>query len=68
MKLTPDTPLKCGAVAFALFWTGAMLWWTGTSGPIEICILALCGALGGLGWYLAMDFIFRRVGLLPSNH
>jgi hypothetical protein len=68
MKLAPTVPLKSGAVAFAIFWTGAMLWWTGSTGPIEICILALCGALGGLGWYLAMDFVFRRIGLLPSNN
>jgi hypothetical protein len=68
MKLTPNTPLKWGAVAFGVFWTGAMLWWTGSSGPVEICILALCGALGSYGWYHGMRFAFRRVGLLPSNN
>ena len=68
MKLTPDTPLKWSAIAFGVFWTVAMLWWTGSSEPVEICILTLCGALGGFGWYLAMAFVFRRIGLLSSNN
>lgn len=67
MKLTPTTSLKWGAVAFAVFWTGAMVWWTGSATPIEICILALFGALGSFGWYHAMCFAFRRIGLLPSH-
>src|SRR5690242_3319394 len=67
MNLTPNVSLKSGAVAFAIFWTGAMLWWTGSTGPVEICILAVCGALGSYAWYHAMRFAFRRIGLSASR-
>jgi hypothetical protein len=46
MNLNPLTALKWGAVVFAVFWTGAMLWWTGSTGAVEVFIFALCGALG----------------------
>src|SRR5215470_11995624 len=44
-----------------------MLWWTGSTGPAEIFILALCGAVGSYGWFHAMSFCFRRAGLLPPE-
>ncbi len=67
MTFKATTPLKWGAVVFAVFWTGTMLWWTGSTGPVEIIIFAFCGAVGSYGWYYAMCFAFRHVGLLPPD-
>jgi hypothetical protein len=67
MNMNASTPLKWGAIAFAVFWTVAMLWWMGATGPVEILIPAFCGALGSYGWYHAMRFAFRRAGLLPEQ-
>lgn len=65
MNMNPTTPLKWGAVVFALFWTGTMLWWVGATAPVEILILAFCGALGSYGWYHAMRLAFHYARLLP---
>jgi len=67
MNMNPATPLKWGAVVFAVFWTGTMLWWVGATGPVEILILAFCGALGSYGWYHAMRFAFRYVRPRPTG-
>src|SRR4249920_2542218 len=41
------TRLRWAAVAFAIFWIGGMLWWSGENHPAHIVILAVCGSLGG---------------------
>ena len=59
--------LKLSAVAFAIFWIGAMLWWSGEYHPANIIILAVCGALAGYFWYRVMRWSFRRMRLLPHD-
>jgi len=67
MNLNSTTLLKWGVAIFAMFWTCGMLWRTGATGPVDIFILAFCGAAGSCGWYQAMCFAFRRFGLLPPE-
>jgi hypothetical protein len=65
--MKPTTPLKLCSIAFAVLWTGGMLW---ASGPIDgasIIILGVCGALAGLAWYYAMRWVFQLIRLLPPK-
>ena len=59
--------LKLGAVFYAFFWVGAMLWWSGEYRPANIIILAVCGTVGGYLWYLAMRWVFAHLRLLTHN-
>jgi hypothetical protein len=59
--------LKLGAIFFTIFWIGAMLWWSGEYHPANIIILAVCGAIGGYFWYLAIRWVFQHMRLLPLN-
>ena len=65
--MSPATSLKFSSIAFAVLWTGWMLWWSGSFEPANIIILAGCGILVGYGWYRAMRWQFRRRGMLPTN-
>ena len=51
--------LKLSAVAFTVFWTGGMLWWSGEFDRVNIIILTVCGTMGGYVWYLAMRWVFQ---------
>jgi hypothetical protein len=55
--------LKLGAIFFAVFWVGGMLWWSGELRPANIIIVAVCGAVGGYLWYLAMHWMFQAMQL-----
>lgn len=55
--------LKLGAIFFAVFWVGGMLWWSGELRPANIVIVAVCGAVGGYLWYLAMHWMFQAMRL-----
>jgi hypothetical protein len=59
--------LKSGAIAFTIFWVGAMLWWSGEHHPANIVILTICGSIAGYLWYLAMRLTFQRLRPLPPN-
>jgi hypothetical protein len=59
--------LKLAAVFFAIFWVGSMLWWSGEYHPAYIILLAVCGAIGGYLWYLAMRWVFRHMHLVTRN-
>jgi hypothetical protein len=59
--------LKLGAIFFAIFWIGGMLWWSGEYHPANIIILAVCGTVGGYLWYLAMRWVFGYMHLLSPN-
>lgn len=59
--------LKLSAIAFTIFWVGAMLWWSGEHHPANIIILTICGTIAGYLWYLAMRWAFQRLHLLPLN-
>jgi hypothetical protein len=65
--MKPTTPLKLSAIAFTVLWCGWMLWWSGTYDRASVIILAICGAVAGYLWYLAMRWWFRRISLLPRN-
>jgi hypothetical protein len=60
MTMSPSTPLKWGAVAFAVLWTFWMLWWSGSLDRANVIILTICGAVAGYLWYLAMRWLFAR--------
>lgn len=59
--------LRLAAVFFTIFWVGGMLWWSGEYHPAYIILLAVCGALGGYLWYIAMRWVFEHVYLLPPS-
>jgi len=65
--MKPTTPLKRRTIAFTVLWSGWMLWWSGSFGPANIVIQAICGALAGWAWYCAMRRIFRFIDLLPQT-
>jgi hypothetical protein len=60
-------PLKWSATAFAVLWTGWMIWWSGDFAPANIIILTICGALAGYLWYRLMRWQFRRMGMLTHE-
>ncbi|MBR1123001.1 hypothetical protein JQ628_15855 [Bradyrhizobium lablabi] len=62
------TRLKWGSIAFAVLWTGWMIWWSGDFGPANIVILAICGAAAGYLWYRLMCWQFRRMGMLAREN
>jgi len=57
-----DTPLRrnLSALAFALFWTVFMVWWSGDYGTANIGILAVCGLIAGAVWVWGMGRMQRR--------
>jgi len=61
------TPLKWSAVAFAVLWTGWMIWWSGSYDAVNIVILTICGSVVGYLWYRAMRWQFQRKGMLPRD-
>ncbi len=61
------TRLKWCAIAFTVFWTGGMLWWSGSFDLAGVVILAICGGLAGYAWYRAMRWQFERMGMLAKN-
>lgn len=65
--MQPVLPLKYASIMFALLWTFWMGWATGTSDLPSLAILAVCGTLAGIGWFYAMRFWFRFIGLLPKD-
>jgi hypothetical protein len=63
MTVSPSTPLKLGAVAFAVLSTLWMLWWSGSLDRVNVAMLTICGAAAGYLWYVAMRRLFARVRL-----
>jgi hypothetical protein len=59
--------LKLSAIAFTVFWTGGMLWWSGEYQPANIIILVICGTIAGYLWYLGMRWAFQLLHLLPLH-
>ena len=60
MPVNRSTPLKLGAIAFAVLWTLWMLWWSGSLDRVNVAMLTVCGAVAGYLWYLAMRWFARR--------
>ena len=67
MNSKPDASLKWSALAFALLWGGGMLWWGGSFELANIVILAICGGVAGVCWFVAMRFIFQGAARLPRD-
>jgi hypothetical protein len=65
--MTPTTSLKLSAIAFAVLWTGWMLWWSGTFDRVNVIMLAICGIAVGYAWYRVMRWQFQRRGMLPRH-
>ena len=63
--MQPTTPLKLSAVAFAVLWSGWMVWASGSYEPANMIILAVCGSVAGYLWYRIMRWCFQRINLLP---
>ena len=61
------TSLKWGSIAFAVLWTGWMIWSSGDFAAANIIILTICGSLVGYLWYRLMCWLFRRMGMLPRE-
>ncbi len=64
----PTASLKWASVAFAVLWTGGMIWWSGHLAAAEIVILTICGAVAGYLWYRLMCWQFRRRGRLTRDN
>jgi hypothetical protein len=63
--MKPTTPLKLSAVAFALLWSG---WMVFLSGELEtLAITAACGSVAAYLWYRIMGWCFRSMRLLPNT-
>jgi hypothetical protein len=67
MTINPSTPLKLGAITFAVLWTLAMLWWSGSLDRVNVALLTICGAVAGYLWYVAMRWLFRRARLFAGE-
>jgi hypothetical protein len=65
--MRPTTRLKLASIAFAVLWTGWMVWSTDSFDWAGIVILTISGALAGIGWYCATRFVFRLMRLLPPG-
>jgi UDP-N-acetylmuramyl pentapeptide phosphotransferase/UDP-N-acetylglucosamine-1-phosphate transferase len=61
------TSLKWGSIAFAVLWTGWMIWWSGDFAAVNIIILTICGAVAGYLWYRLMCWRFRRMSMLSDE-
>jgi hypothetical protein len=65
--MKPVIALKLGSIAFAVLWTGGMLWSSGTIDRANFIILSVCGALAGSAWHYAMRWMFQLMRLSPSS-
>jgi membrane associated rhomboid family serine protease len=62
--MKPTIPLKLSAFAFAVLWSGWMVFLSGE--PSTLVVTAICGAVAGWLWYRIMRWCFRRMRLLPN--
>jgi hypothetical protein len=65
--MKPATPLKLCSIAFAVLWTGGMLWSSGAIDRANLIILSICGALAGWAWYCAMRWVRQLIQPPPPN-
>jgi len=62
--MTSNLSLKFGAIAFAMLWTGGMVWSSGAIDRTDVAVLSVCGVLAGIGSYYAMRWTFQLARLL----
>jgi hypothetical protein len=66
--MKPAVPLVLCSIAFAVLWTGGMLWSSGTIDRANVIILSVCGAFAGVAWNYAMRWVFQLMHLVrPSD-
>jgi xanthine/uracil permease len=58
--MTNSLRRNLSALAFAVFWTVFMVWWSGDYGIANIVILAVCGLIVGAVWAWAMGRVQLR--------
>jgi len=61
MTTSPTLPLKLGAIAFTVLWTGWMAWSSGKFDGMSIALLAVFAAIAGYVWYRLMRYSFRHM-------
>lgn len=49
--MTHRSRLKLASLIFAVLWTLWMVWSLSAVHPVQIGVLALCGAIGGIAWH-----------------
>lgn len=49
--MTHRLRLRLASLAFAVLWSGWMIWWLSPMRPAEVGMLAISGALAGFAWY-----------------
>ena len=57
--MTHRSRLKLASLIFAAFWTIWMVWSLSPLHPVQIGLLAVSGALAGLGWYCLCGSWYR---------
>ena len=62
-----STPLKIGAIAFAVLWAAWMIWSSGSLDRVNIIMFSISGAVVGFLWYLGMRWFFRRMQMSPDD-
>jgi hypothetical protein len=62
--MKPTLPLKLSAFAFAVVWSGWMMWLSHE--PATLVITAICGSVAGYLWYRVMRWSFQLMRLLPK--
>ena len=65
--MTPERRLVLASVFFAVFWTLAMIWWTGTQ-TANIVSLSIAGTVAGILWFFAMRWFLNRYVLPPKSN
>jgi hypothetical protein len=58
LVMNSNLSLTWTSILFAVLWTAGMIWSTGAE-TANVVILAICGAIGGVCWYLFMRKFVR---------
>jgi divalent metal cation (Fe/Co/Zn/Cd) transporter len=63
--MKPTLPLILSAIAFALLWSGWMVFLSHEPGTLAIT--AICALVAGYLWFRIMRWCFRLMRLLPNT-
>jgi hypothetical protein len=63
--MKPTIILKLSAIAFAVVWSGWVVFLSDQ--PSTLVITAICGSVAGYLWYRIMSWCFRLMRLLPAG-
>jgi hypothetical protein len=58
--MSPKTRLILASIAFAVLWTGYMIWQTAAN-TASVVILMVSGAIAGTLWYFGMRRVMRGI-------